>query len=196
MSESQKINEGTVTSLSDTDLVLASDSSGTLRPISVANLQKLFRDTLQIGGRNLLKGTSDGAGWERKPSNGVFTISTSSSGEITAIGPVIAAIEPGKTYTVSFYAKATPNMRDMDIFLSATTGGSIVPAQKVSTEWKRYVFTKTLGDSFPIGKVFRIDNNGSIDGQLATLWVKDIKVEEGNIATAWTPAPEDLGWGG
>ena len=55
MSNAKKLNEGTVTSLADTDLIVAADNGGSLRPISVTNLMQLIRDNIKIGGRNLLK---------------------------------------------------------------------------------------------------------------------------------------------
>ena len=38
----------------------------------------------------------------------------------------------------------------------------------------------------------RFDNNGSKDGKDAYLFFNEVKLEEGNVATDWTPAPEDL----
>ena len=57
MSKAKNLNEGIVTSLADTDLVVAADNGGSLKPISMTNLMQLIRDNIKIGGRNLLKNT-------------------------------------------------------------------------------------------------------------------------------------------
>lgn len=53
MSETKKINEGAVTSIADADLVMACDTSGTYRPISLANLIRSFGG---FSARNLIPG--------------------------------------------------------------------------------------------------------------------------------------------
>lgn len=197
--ETVQANQGAKTSLADQDLVMCVGTNGTYGPITVANLAKIIRESMQIGGRNLLTGSRSGAGWNPTPVDGVYERSTSGSAEVTIMGPAIPELETGKTYTVSFYAKATSNMKDMDVWLSAIEGGVSKTNLKVTTEWKRYELTYTIAVGKKLGARFRIDNNGSSDGKTATLWVKDIKVEEGNVSSAWSPAIDDIAsgnWGG
>ena len=63
--------------------------------------------------------------------------------------------------------------------------------QNLSTEWKRYSVTKTLptdniGDYFIVG--FSINGNYESD-----LYIRNIKVEVGSIATPWTPSLSEMG---
>ena len=199
MSKAKKANEGVVTAIGDADLVMVSGANGSWHPISFANLMAAVRNRIQIGGRNLLKRSyNGGTGWNKAATNGVFEITATTSSETFLNGPKIP-LEIGKTYTVSLTAKATSNMQSMDVWLSATTNGVMKSSIKVSEEWKHYSYSIVIKEIHAIAGSFRIDNNGSSNGQAATLWVKDIKVEEGNIATAWSPAPEDVAsglWGG
>lgn len=48
MSESKQINQGAVSTLADTDLVMACDSGGTFRPISIGNLKSLINRALGL----------------------------------------------------------------------------------------------------------------------------------------------------
>ena len=194
MSDVRKVTEGAVTSISDSDLVMCS-VGGTYHPISFSSLMAAVRGGIRIGGRNLLKGSYNGGpGWSQTPSDGVFQIAASSS-EVFLHAPQIP-LEIGKTYTVSVTAKATPNITSMDIWLCAVINGPMIASVKLSDEWTRYSYSISVKASHRItGGVFRIDNNGSTNGQQSILWVKEIKVEEGNIATGWSLAPEDIASG-
>ncbi len=191
MSEAKKINEGTVTSLSDTDLVLASDSSGTLRPISVANLQKLFRESLQIGGRNLVKDSA-------------LDLTTVGSSAKRQLSVCLADFPAGTPVTLSFdyeYQGVTlgesprfgiqTNIKDMGTYTSYAE----CLHYPVSASGKgRAVRTITLPDGMDIRTTVLSCFIQRISG--GTVRLSNVKVERGNVATDWTPAPEDLGWGG
>lgn len=180
MSEAKKINEGTVTSLSDTDLVLASDSSGTLRPITVANLQKLFRDTLQIGGHNLLKDTGD------------YIINTSVTKWLSSKSVLTAdQLNSEKALTLSCkYRK-----------IGSPSGNVVIGATRTSDWWDQTIIDASLlKDSGTITKTFSSNSSATGFSLFAVckegVELYDFKLERGNVATDWTPAPEDLGWGG
>lgn len=59
-------------------------------------------------------------------------------------------------------------------------------------KWQRICWTFTTKADDRTGFI-RIDNNGSnTEGEIAILRIANLKLEKGNRATDWTPAPEDL----
>ncbi|WP_277996539.1 phage tail spike protein, partial [Bacillus thuringiensis] len=56
--------------------------------------------------------------------------------------------------------------------------------------WERYTFTMKLHEKFDGTKVSRLYIYGG-EGIEGTAYVKNVKLELANVATAWTPAPED-----
>lgn len=54
-----------VTSLADSDVVFAYDSSGALRPVTFGKLAELVRETVQVGGKNLVVDGEFGVKWGR-----------------------------------------------------------------------------------------------------------------------------------
>lgn len=106
----------------------------------------------------------------------------------------------GKTFTISFLAKQTSNLRESEVFILYRKKGStrnwdyapykkfIYSTEKLTKYTWVYAFPSDI-DSFFI----RWDNNGSNDGLDAKLWITDVKLEVGeNSNPIWTPAPEDI----
>ncbi|MEB9405627.1 phage tail spike protein [Bacillus cereus] len=56
--------------------------------------------------------------------------------------------------------------------------------------WERYTFTMKLHEKYDVTKVARLYIYGG-EGIEGVAYVKNVKLELANIATAWTPAPED-----
>ena len=56
--------------------------------------------------------------------------------------------------------------------------------------WERYAFTMKLHEKYDVTKVARLYIYGG-EGIEGTAYVKNVKLELANVATAWTPAPED-----
>ena len=107
----------------------------------------------------------------------------------------------GKTYTLSFDAKKTDNLSSSEIFILQNDwkGSNYVLnwtgfSSQLTQEYKRFSHTFTVPDYE--GNMadcdLRFDHNGSTNGKDATLWVRNIKLEEGTEATAWSLAPEDI----
>lgn len=155
---------------------------------------------MQIGGRNLLTGTQDWQGewgnlsrWavddEKYKGLAVRKSSTSWWG----LGQYYDS-KPNTTYTFSFYAKASkPTDRFMDIFMlpsedwnSPVTAVPIYAYLSLTTDWKRFSWTITTTGG---GKIFP-SVCSTKDG--ITIYVAGYKLEEGSVATDWTPAPEDF----
>ena len=85
-----------------------------------------------------------------------------------------------ETYTVSFMAKASSESA-LTVYRAGTA--QTIGKVTVPTEWTKAEMTYTATG---IGSVtFKLGNAG-------TLYIANIKIEKGNKATDWTPAPEDL----
>ena len=157
---------------------------------------------LQIGGRNLILGTGTADGWTKHTAfdltNREFSRSTTVATECFIYSPGFD-LEAGETYTLSFKAKQNGYVTGSEFYILprtfATTGVAYYGKIDVGTEYEKYVFTFV-----PYSKAtslidcqLRFDNDGSVsEGVEAILYIKDVKLEKGNKATDWTPAPEDM----
>lgn len=169
--EAKKINEGVVTSIADTDLIFAMDPGGTApKPISLTNLAKLIRESLQIGGRNHVLGSK-----QINLTNSVWGVALASQ----LAEPLIA----GETYFASFGEK------------SDGLAGNIYLSEEPNTSKSPQNQTTPFNRSFIANRAYKyiwVWVVGNVDGDISE-WIKNLKLERGNVATDWTPAPEDLG---
>lgn len=85
-----------------------------------------------------------------------------------------------KEYTLSFWAKAD---EETTIQSNVAINNNIVSHQ-LTTEWKKYVITYTTATYGSL--TFRPNYAG------VAIYLANVKLELGNKATDWTPAPEDL----
>jgi len=139
-------------------------------------------DNLSVGGRNLLLGSDA----EQTIQNSAATLDISQYGQ--------ALMAKGETTVViSFDAKADVATA-IDHYPRLTTGATLSHYGKptsITTQWKRYSQVYTYpGNTYP---KYSIRSNGSVTGgsNTAIVKLKNIKLEAGNKATDWTPAPED-----
>lgn len=152
----------------------------------------------EVGGRNLLPGTKDFSGtwnqtslWQKEDNYNNFDV-YSRSDSWSGISQDYN-VKNGEKYTFSLFAKADKEFTAYFFTpywvngseLSALTKPYLLEIQ-VTTEWKRYSIS------------FEITRDGIINPRLelptagAKLYVCGYKLERGEIATDWTPAPEDL----
>lgn len=144
-------------------------------------------DNIQIGGRNLVAGTDD-------------TTEFSGAAADVWTGTTISA-PMGTEYVVSFDAKADVAMDINCYFYSPNTtltsesstgtkrtnvidGSSTV---SVTTEWKRYWVKWTQTPTDTVKRII-VGRNSST----SRLYIRAVKLEEGNMPSSWTPAPEDM----
>ncbi|WP_195972969.1 BppU family phage baseplate upper protein [Clostridium thermobutyricum] len=92
--------------------------------------------------------------------------------------------EVGKTYTISCYAKC--DNPGANIYFSLADNMTACGMQKLTTEWRRYVFTFT--PTLSTGSL-RIECSGVSDNNKA--YVSKIKLEKGTMATDYSPNPFD-----
>lgn len=169
--------------------------------LSTANTVKNDLANLKIGGRNIILGTGTGEGWNYETFNKddrEFTRGTDKVNEIFITSSNSFNLEKGKQYTLSFDAKQNGYVSGADVFILprgyATTGVALYTSFTISTTYEHKVITFIPSSSVTSLKdcAVRFDNNGSkTSGTKAILYIKNIKLEAGNKATDWSPAPED-----
>lgn len=158
--------------------------------------------SLEIGGRNLLQGTKDFSKGTR-PVSGIFDLSNTvgtykvlkamcPSGK-TLYDPFQQSItiEAKTTYTLSFYAKADSPCTIFSYFYDIGNAGSYYDGYKsttLTTYWKHYIITWTTGDTARTASVLPMRLQATKN---VWAYMYGIKIEKGNKATDWTPAPED-----
>lgn len=151
-------------------------------------------DNLQVGGRNLLKGSH--------ATDKTYTYPSSSYSDVWFKRSTVEL--NGDTYTLSFWAKSSvagdriyayfysPNTVTSSITSQGNTynspdGSCIFTLSTVMTKyWVTFKMPKNSGSSKTIILPRLIAGVGS-----GTVSVKWEKLEEGNKVTDWTPAPED-----
>lgn len=163
-------------------------------------VDKVFSNGRQVYGRNLLTGTQS---WQGEWGNlSKWAVDDEKYKGLTVryrgvswngLGQYYDA-KPNTTYTFSFYAKASESGNFMEIFKldkedwsSPVVSSPLSANQAITTEWKRYSVTFTTKSS---GKIFPSVCSTKDD---KTIYVAGYKLEEGSVATPWTPAPEDVG---
>ncbi|MBJ7630822.1 carbohydrate binding domain-containing protein [Weissella confusa] len=160
---------------------------------------------LVIGGRNLLLGTGDWSGgssrWDKLDTvtNNTYrgmVIAATSRGWTSPTYKLQNAgiLQVGKTYTFSTYVR---NTSDTDTRVTRYYGSWIVNpnvytvALPAHTDWTRVSSTFTVTND-PITSTAPLRweaENNLTNGQVQ---FAGYKLEEGNIPTDWTPAPEDV----
>lgn len=137
--------------------------------------------------------------WKNGQEN-LIEISNNSSNEKT-MGSNRFNVKRNTNYTLSFWGFHDDNMSSYDVYFLGRKYGSNnnydaivqpIVGWKLSPAKAMYVSVTFNSGDTDEGYI-RFDNNGCIDPSKASgLYLTNIKVEEGNTATGWTPAPEDL----
>lgn len=154
-------------------------------------------------GRNLAKGTLDFSGVWNLSVSGVVTDEKYNGlsvlmqdGSWNQRGAVVSC-KAGRVYTFSFFAKVDTEipinckwvLRNVEYEDYIATGG-LTSYGQFTTEWKRYSVTiKFLRDCPNAAFSVEKKDNGS------KMWLCGYKVEYGDKATEYSPAPEDLQFG-
>ncbi|WP_160982878.1 phage tail spike protein [Weissella cibaria] len=152
-------------------------------------------NNLAVGGRNYLLNSSGTtlSGWRNNTSpwsiasdsrrGAVFTntpATTWAGGSPNSISQTPSTDTVHQQVTVSFWAKASVDGAN---FHSEPGGGANAFNVKLTTTWTRYSY---VIQSFSGTIYFMAVTAGT------TYYLDDIKLESGNVATDWTPAPEDI----
>jgi hypothetical protein len=195
---SEKADGSTVTALQANVTALTADLSGFKTTVSETYTSKTEFNNLQIGGRNLIRNSnfSDGlAGWVAKTgtlhiiedTNFSHALSFNLTGApYTIYAGVKNVWKKDQIYTVSFYAKCS------SAGATIVASRSLIPTDSsekltLTTTWQKYIATFKSTDTVTGGSLsFQINNTK------ATYYIANIKLELGDKATDWTPAPEDI----
>ena len=194
-------------------------SSSTATWAYAGNLTDGVIDNINVGGRNLLLGTGDWSKWYNEKSEWVFNgeIATSpvkSSLQWAALDSTGIPLENcyGKTFTFSFEYRSdswSSSSGAPYVYVNAKTqlaeestnsrkkmrridGSKFTP----TTAWQKAIITFTVGSDeswFTSGTAGGSHMAVQIyNYTLNQLQLRRPKLEYGNVATDWTPAPEDL----
>ncbi|MGO1442594.1 MAG: hypothetical protein ACTHWD_00175 [Lactobacillus delbrueckii] len=138
--------------------------------------------------------------WKNGTEN-LFVLSNTSSTNEKVLGTDRFPIEPNKDYTLSYYAFNSWNIRDTDVwYLPRKTGSSndwdtaipLLSGVKYADDHAQYVTLTFNSGDYNEGYI-RFDNNASTaEGSSAELWLTDIQLEKGKIATSWHQSPSDI----
>lgn len=130
----------------------------------------------------------------------LFCVSTNSSNKEKIVTSIRFMLKRNTDYVVSFKGFASVNVSSYDVFILARKYGEtndystvmhLVDAKRLAADRVQYVKDLVFNSGENDEAYIRFDNNGSSDGKNAWLFFTEVKVEEGNKSTAWTPAPED-----
>lgn len=197
---SDEIAAGTITAsqINMTNLVGNSAFINAISSNSVVVGLRTDLDGISVGGRNLLRNGDFSQG------NTFWTVERGSY-EIIDSGNMLFAKcykvkmsrdsmrfynavsnvwERDVKYTISFYAKASISGCTLTPSRSLADNGDVI---QLTTEWKRYSTIIHSLATVSDGTVSFKGNNTD-----AVYYISNVKLEKGNRATDWTPAPEDV----
>lgn len=136
--------------------------------------------------------------WKNSTENVLWINNPSKTNEMT-VSSARFYVQPHTTYTISFYAFASTNVIDSDLYFLGRKKNSnkdfeyvIQPiAMRRYSPSKAEYITVTINTGESEEGYLRFDNNGSTDGNGNLLGITDIQMEEGSVATPWKPAASD-----
>ena len=170
-------------------------------------------DGIEVGGRNLLKNSN--TTWligSDYPSN-----TKREKGMITLLDnvrfnayewvenkmsetPAEMARKIGETYTASIEVKTT-NLRQENVYFSCTLRtndyrtvfGASTPVPANANEWQKISASFTISQtSLAVTKcLYNLDSEGAAVDKGTVIEYRNFKLQKGNVATDWSPAPED-----
>lgn len=201
--------------VSDRNAAITAKANEITSTVSQTYTTKEEFENLEVGGRNLVWDTAwndvanrwlvwgspttreiveiDGKRW-------LHLVTTTTKFQGYQQGPPKRAgygeIQAGDTLTISFTAYATVATSDISCIGVhwQKSDGSIYSQTWITTDLttvpKRFVKTVSVPDGAPVvGFNIMVGDNSAVASEL---WISEVKLEKGNKATDWTPAPEDI----
>lgn len=180
------------------DFILKNGKDVSTELSAVSGQITLAVNSIKLGGRNILVGSSNGKGWTPEAWKGENTFSRTSASiaETYIYSPYITI--PGNTEIVlSFEHKEDIPITYCEFYLLPDNHSSIGLLRTdytKSTEWKKeeFKFKTPAGWGNGANVRMRVDHNGSTGGVSASIWIKNIMLEYGNKAADFTPPVEDI----
>lgn len=206
-----KADGSTVTALQSNMTALTADLNGFKTTVSSTYSTKTEFNNLQVGGRNLLTKTNQGKTyWSFNKQNGTVSIES-----YETIGVKINCTVASTGYALILYAfeqkqvnLLEPNMEyvlSFDLISSNTVAASVRICQPDATDMlaNAVAFHVDAGTKWVHKSVTLRTNALTLDksnqfvyingfNKVGTVCFKNLKLEKGNKATDWTPAPEDV----
>lgn len=102
-------------------------------------------------------------------------------------------MKDGEEYTLSCYARITSGSKARLRFRFYSAGTQALYVEIDNTEWKQISQTIKVDKSIWKNDYCNIGCGGLTANYVATVELCGFKLEKGNKATDWTPAPEDIG---
>ncbi|MGG7601620.1 phage tail protein [Weissella cibaria] len=170
-------------------------------------------NNLSVGGRNLLVATNTNTNSTLNPGNGQyttkyvpfdggykyqFTYTTASTNWAVYQfwGFVKEKYEPDTDYVLSFMANFSAPVTPSVLFANGASGNNFVQQKTRPTvpsgSDQRVVIQLHTNATIPTASDQSLYIGNFQRGGAGTFTIWDLKIEEGNVATDWTPAPEDL----
>ncbi len=191
---SKKADGSTVTALQANVTALTADLSGFKTTVSETYTSKKEFSDLKIGGRNLLLDTADLTKWlcedkttVTKDVDGYFKVSTTQKTSWWSIYQTVTAVSAGQTYMLSGYSKKGTKVGYVVVRYYKSGIANILLQQNVSEGRFTIKFTVPAVADSKITVYLGLQPTTSGD----YTYFKLPKLELGNRATDWTPAPED-----
>lgn len=170
-------------------------------------------ENIQVGGRNLLVKTNQGkTKWANAYANGSYSCESVNWNGINAVKMSCATpttswrmfmfngllenfdkLEPSAIYTLSYDVIGNVNVGFSNLWDSDATHSIMASAQETvikKTYGFHYIVNITLKDALNKSKQLVYFKNNLKAGE--SVIIANLKLEKGNKATDWTPAPEDV----
>lgn len=190
---SKKADGSAVTALQANVTALTADLSGFKTSVSETYTSKTEFNNLQIGGRNLLSNTADLTKWHKeasitvaKDSNDYFKVSTTNTSSWWSAYWYISSDKSEQTYTLSGYNKKGTKVGHVVVRYYKSGANNILLQKDVSEGHFSIKFTVPSGaETITVYLGLKPTASGDYT------YYKHPKLELGDKATDWTPAPED-----
>jgi len=193
-----------------TSRVVSAEGRASSQADSIVSLKNSLSG-LSVGGRNLIKKSGDMTGWGKKTTetyrgNAVAKVTSKAGSSYVDLQSIpISAPVDGTEYVYSFYAKADTSGQTINVFfyspnttkraessqgvVSGSVDGRI--AFTLTTEWTWYS-VKWTQNATSGTKSLILARLEALSEKDQSVYLSSPKMEAGNVATDWTPAPEDL----
>lgn len=177
------------TSLPTGSQLMLLDSTGkVLSRMEADKFMELVRESIKVGGRNLLKGTKD----EWIPMSVSQSAGFSKLVSLDSLG-----LHAGDPVVLSMRIKPSAAGKGLKVrleFFESDTVRKSYTSSDIATDENAVMFVRTI---VPVGYSqlrYGLDANSTALTVTAstTEYYRAAKLERGNIKTDWTPAPEDL----
>ena len=204
MSTTKKFNDPSVTRVTEapeTAVVPLVDPSGKLSGITVGDLLAQAHGAVAVGGVNLLKGTQDFTGWNPK-TGGVLTQSRRGCLRVAECPSQWSGLfikftfQAGREYTLSLYSDKETLLNPS---LNYSSAQAVLGIATTAVLTKNTHVVEPMEDGWyrhSVSGVCTTSGIGVIEVEYAaesgSAQFCGVKLEHGNVATDWSPAPEDI----